>query len=272
MCTRQRSDDHPRTAEVGISRRRLLAAVPLLGLGGLVVASCGGPGPNIAAGGISRRIALVYRGPASCEGCSESVGSILTQRPFSFHVVYCGPKEATAITAAHLDSASLYVQPGGGNDLKLSWSQMRPYATDIRRWVHGGGHYLGICLGGYLAGFDPGFGLLPGDSGEYITSPGATVHDIDDTTVTVDWRGTSRQLYFQDGPYFSLRPHAATVLATYSNGLTAAAVARCGSGSVGVVGPHPEADDSWYAAVGLPTPRDSTIDLARELIATTLSA
>ena len=270
MCTGQRSTSKPRPFGPGISRRHLFAAIPVLGLGGLL-AACADPGPEAASGGGGGKTALVYRGPASCEGCSESVGSILAQAPFSFRVVYCGPKEATPITAEQLEAATLYVQPGGGNNLTLAWSQMRPYAADIRRWVHGGGHYLGICLGGYLAGFDPGFGLLPGDSGEYITSPGATVHNIDDTTVTVDWRGVQRQLYFQDGPYFTLDRSAATVLATYSNGLTAAAVARSGSGSVGVVGPHPEADESWYSAVGLPTPQGSTIDLARDLIATTLS-
>jgi glutamine amidotransferase-like uncharacterized protein len=270
MCTGQRSTAKPRPLGPGIPRRHLFAAIPVLGLGGLL-AACADPGSEAAFGGGDRKTALVYRGPASCEGCSESVGSILAQHPFSLRVVYCGPNEATPITAEHLEAATLYVQPGGGNDLALAWSQMRPFADVIRRWVHGGGHYLGICLGGYLAGFDPGFGLLPGDSGEYITSPGATVHNIDDTTVTVDWRGVEHQLYFQDGPYFTLDRSGATVLATYSNGLTAAAVARSGSGSVGVVGPHPEADESWYSAVGLPAPRDSTVGLARDLIATTLS-
>jgi glutamine amidotransferase-like uncharacterized protein len=271
MCTGQRSTAKPQPLEAGISRRHLIAAISVLGFGGLL-AACASPSSRDASGTGDRKTAFVYRGPASCEGCSEAVGSILTRPPFSFHVVYCGPKEATPITAEHLEAATLYVQPGGGNNLALAWSQMRPYAGDIRRWVHAGGHYLGICLGGYLAGFDPGFGLLPGDSGEYITSAGAAVHTIDDTTVTVDWRGEDRQLYFQDGPYFSVHGSATTILATYSNGLTAAAVAHYGSGSVGVVGPHPEADESWYSAVGLSAPKEGTIDLARDLIATTLSA
>jgi glutamine amidotransferase-like uncharacterized protein len=106
-----------------------------------------------------------------------------------------------------------------------------------------------------------------------MTSPGATVRNIDDTTVKVTWRGVPRQVYFQDGPYFKVRPGAdATVLATYTNGLAAAVVAHVGSGSVGVVGPHPEADASWFKEVDLPVPAQSTLALARDLIQTTLHA
>ncbi len=273
MCTRQSPapDSGPQSRGVVLGRREVLAGLPLVGLTA-VLAACSGTAPKASLDPEGKNVALVYRGAASCEGCSEALGDILSSRPFSFRVVYCGPEEPVSISAENLAKATVYVQPGGGNDLRLAWSQMRPFAADITHWVRNGGNYLGICLGGYLAGFDPGFALLPGDSGEYITSPGATVHNIDDTSVMVSWRGVPRQLYFQDGPYFTLRAGAdATVLATYSNGLTAALVARCGRGSVGVVGPHPEADASWYAEVGLPAPKESTIDLMRDLITTTLS-
>ena len=112
------------------------------------------------------------------------------------------------MTAEALSSATLYAQPGG-TDLPPAWRHMRRYADAIRAFVHGGGHYLGFCLGGYLAGRDPGFALLPGDSGEYIESRGAEVTSLKDTIVSVRWRGQRRRVYFQDGPYFTLRPHAA---------------------------------------------------------------
>jgi len=150
---------------------------------------------------------------------------------------------------------------------------MRPYADDIRNWVRGGGRYLGICMGGYLAGRDPGFGLLPGDSDEYITAAGATVRTDGDAMVTVSWRGQPRHLYFRDGPYFRLRPnYGATVLATYSNGLAAAVVARYGRGSVGVSGPHPEAPASWYRESGLTNPDGVRLDLGYDLVEATLNA
>jgi hypothetical protein len=93
-----------------------------------------------------------------------------------------------------------------------------------------------------------------------------------DTTISLVWRGSTRTVYFQDGPYFILDPGAsgATVLATYTNGEIAAMVARFGSGAAGVVGPHPEADLGWYQAYGLPYP-GSTADLGHDLIDTVMT-
>ena len=101
---------------------------------------------------------------------------------------------------------------------------------------------MGFCMGGFLAGVDPGFGILPGDSGEYVTSAGATVRTDGDALITVRWRDSDRSIHFQGGPYFSVPPKSdSTVPASYPNGLAAAVVAPYGSGSVGVPGPHPEA-------------------------------
>jgi glutamine amidotransferase-like uncharacterized protein len=148
---------------------------------------------------------------------------------------------------------------------------MSKYADDIRDWVRGGGHYLGFCLGGYLAGATPGFALLPGDTSEYVSSRGATVSTVDDTVVEVLWRGQPRHMFFQDGPQFTLTPGAAaTVLATYQNGAPAAVVAAYGSGRVGVVGPHPEADRTWYS--GLSNPDGITPDLGYDLVTSTVNA
>ncbi len=196
------------------------------------------------------------------------MAALLQRSPSRFRTAFCGPYEHLPLTARSLASATLYAQPGG-TDLPPAWRHMRPYAKTIRDFVHGGGHYLGLCLGGYLAGSNPGFGLLPGDSNEYIESRGAEVTSLKDTVISVQWRGRRRRIYFQDGPYFTLQPRArATVLARYENGLAAAVVARYGAGRVGVVGPHPEADRSWY--VGLPLHPVDSRDLGYDLVETTM--
>lgn len=59
--------------------------------------------------------ALVYRGPASCEGCSESVGALLESSPTKINVTYVGPKEDVDITAQTLSQADIYAHPGGGS-------------------------------------------------------------------------------------------------------------------------------------------------------------
>jgi glutamine amidotransferase-like uncharacterized protein len=146
---------------------------------------------------------------------------------------------------------------------------MREHADDIRNWVHDGGHYLGFCLGAYLAAATPGFALLPGNTSQYITSPGATVDTTDDAVIPVLWRGKPRHMFFQDGPVFQLNADA-DVLATYDNGEPAALVVPYGSGWVGVVGPHPEADQSWYRDAGLTNPDGIRPDLCYDLIETTV--
>ncbi|NUQ95480.1 MAG: hypothetical protein HOY79_02570 [Streptomyces sp.] len=218
-----------------------------------------------------RPVALVYRGPESLAGCPEAAARLVESAPRPFRAVFCGPDEDTALTPETLRTAALYVQPGGG-DLDPAWRAMRRYAADIRGFVRGGGGYLGICLGGYLAGNAPGFGLLAHDTDEYTARPHAAVRDTDDTVVKVRWRGRNRTMYFQDGPYFVPGP-GDQVLATYDDvdgDVCAAMVARFGAGRVGVVGPHPEADRGWYEDQGLTNPDGIRFDLGYDLLRTTV--
>ena len=98
-------------------------------------------------------------------------------------------------------------------------------------------------------------------------SAAATVESEDDTLVQVCWRGRQRTLYFQDGPYFWVRPDAnVTVVATYPNGTIAALVTGFGAGRVGVVGPHPEATSDWYADAGLAATGRLGADLGLDLV------
>jgi glutamine amidotransferase-like uncharacterized protein len=209
-----------------------------------------GAGVGTMAGNLSAAPAraVVYRGhgAGSCDGCSEAVARLLGSTPTPLEVEFVGPNELRQVSPETLAGALVYAQPGGG-DVEVAWSHLREDADTIRQWVENGGNYLGFCLGGYLAGSDPGFGLLPGEAYRYIDSPDAMVTSASDTTVETDWRGQREEMYFQDGPAFRLTPNApATVLATYSGGEPAALIASFGRGRVGVVGPHPEADLQWF--------------------------
>ncbi len=208
-------------------------------------------------------LALVYRGPASSPGCAEDVAAVLDRA--GLEPRYVGPRERLRLTPQTLAGAALYAHPGGP-DLDVSWRHMAPHRKTIRHYVRDGGNYLGFCLGGYLAGSDPGFDLLPGDTDQYIGTKGASVcHDGDDV-VTVSWKGQQRDLYFQDGPYFDVKRSRVQVLARYDNDRIAAMTCRFGEGRVAVVGPHPEATPSWFTDVGL-TPVAPATDLALDLVA-----
>lgn len=223
-----------------------------------------------------RPIALVYKndtGQAGCNGCAEAVAALLqSDAKWNFDVRYVGPQESLSVQSGlHLPNVKVFAQPGGNGSLDQAYEEMKGNVTAIQNFVHNGGRYLGFCLGGYLAGATPGYKLLPGDTDEYITSPGATVTDIKDTVIQVSWRGQTRWMYFQDGPDFILDPGAnATILSTYTNGQIAALVTPYGNGKVGVVGPHPEADAGWYSAYHLTDPDGMVADLGRDLIDTTM--
>ncbi|MFC4604602.1 BPL-N domain-containing protein [Rhodococcus kronopolitis] len=249
-----------------LTRRGLLLGVGAVALGGGAAAFALQPRTD------DRPVALVYRGKAACQGCAESVAQLLETAPTPFRAVYCGPGEDVELTAEALAGAAVYAQPGGG-EVGPAWRRMRAHADDVRAFVHGGGNYLGFCLGAYLAGTGPGFGLIPEQVNRYMDTEGSEVHDTDDTVVAVDWRGGQRHMFFQDGPQFTgdwVAAPATTVLARYRTGTVAAAVTGYGAGRVGVVGPHPEADESWYSGPGLTNPDGIRFDLGHDLIATTV--
>ena len=260
----------PREQGDGVNRRRFLIGA------GSAAALAGAGAVGIGAWAVDRRpTALVYRGPASCPGCSEAVAALLESSPTSHRAVFCGPDEDVPLTADTLAGTGVYAQPGGG-DVGPAWRHLRHEAGAIRDWTRAGGRYLGFCLGAYLAGSSPGLGLLPGDTDRYIDSPGASVTTTDDTIVAVEWEGRPRHMFFQDGAVVRLAPGAVArgvvdVLATYDNGEVAAAVARYGAGRVGVVGPHPEAGATWYSDAGLTNPDGVRPDLGHDLVERTLA-
>lgn len=250
----------------------LFLAVPLLAVHGVLPSV---PLMTLSANKeIQHPIALVYRGQAGCPRCSEAVAGLLERSQWHFAVSYVGPGERLHLSTATLKTATIYVQPGGNGSLAHAYALLRADTPLIQHFVASGGHYLGFCMGGYLAGATPGFHLLPGDANEFITSPGASVKTPTDTTVQVRWRGQLRTLYFQDGPYFIIRPSApdVTILARYTNGKIAALVTPYGRGTVGVSGPHPEATDTWYRVHHLAVPTSLNWDLGYDLINTLMHA
>jgi glutamine amidotransferase-like uncharacterized protein len=216
-------------------------------------------------------VALVYRGSAGCSGCSEAIGALLKNDPtYNFSVIYVGPDEELSIQEGlKLKNVVLYAQPGGDGTVNQAFKTLRSDKAAIQNFVKNGGRYVGFCMGGYFVDDDPGFGLGL-NTNQYIKSKGATVTTERDSIIQVSWRGNTRWMYFQDGPYFipDRNVEGQIILATYTNGEVAAIVQPYGKGKIGVSGPHPEADASWYVAAGLVDPDGLDEDLFRDLIDT----
>lgn len=128
-------------------------------------------------------------------------------------------------------------------DLEDTWKEAQQYAKPIQDFVSNGGHYMGFCVGAYLASSSPGFGLVPqgDDVDQKIAHPRAQVNTIDDTIIMKRW------LYFQDGEVMTIAwsPTSKVVARYSSNNDIATSLTAYGSGWVGLVGPHPEATQDW---------------------------
>jgi hypothetical protein len=214
-----------------------------------------------------RPVALVYRSrDRAGRLCADALAEALETSRWRFATRFVGPAGGSPMSAEALGGARLYAQPGGG-ELEPAYRRLRRHRDDVRAYVAEGGHYLGVCLGGYLAGATPGFDLLPGDADRYIDQPEACIQRADEDVVPVVWRYRRRALYFQDGPCFIVDGDGAEVLARYPEGAVAALVAAFGRGRVGVVGPHPEAPADWFDDLRRPRP-----DGGRELLGDLLEA
>ena len=230
-----------------ISRRTLLASSSAA----LGLAALGLDAPTADAA--ARPLALIYRGPAAYSDCSAAVAVAMRYRRV-LNSADVGPGARTALTPANLRRARLYVQPGGP-DVNTGWRHMSRYRSAIVNWVRGGGHYLGLCLGAYLATDDPGFGLFPGEIWDYKTTPGADTRSSGARVLSINWRGRGTPMYVQDPPVFAPRAAArAQIIARYRNGRPAALTVRVGRGRLTLVGPHPEATRNWYTSDGLKPP------------------
>jgi len=121
-------------------------------------------------------IALVYDNPPFADtDNATTLGSVLERTNQKFKVVYVGGKHGP-LTAAQLATASLFAFPGGDVDTDTAKTDFAKEIPLVNDFVKNGGHYLGVCAGGFVAGKE-GFGVFPGDVGDFPESPGAEVTD-----------------------------------------------------------------------------------------------
>ncbi|WP_448951501.1 BPL-N domain-containing protein [Labrys neptuniae] len=219
--------------------------------------------------GVSARpLALVYREPAGCDDCSSAIAKALESSRFQFEVKYVGPNEKLKLTSSSFVGASLYVQPGGGQDIPAAKRSLGKAGIQaVRDYVASGGRYLGICMGAYLA-TDFGFDIVEGETDSEVGRPNFPVSDIGNYVVPMKWKGLPVWVYYQDGPYLPKNTGnpGFREFAHYKNGDLAAARYSFGKGSATLVGPHPEATSDWYEEHGLHNPDGINAKLIHDLL------
>lgn len=208
---------------------------------------------------INKPLAVIYNGPASCDSCTDAAAGPLLEK---YDIIIAGPNEKVKLREALKMNPEIFIQPGGGDDMKTAWDDVGPFKNDIRNYVSNGGNYIGLCMGGYLAGeftddgvADGGYKLLEQSgsySDAYIDSKNAEFKTTAETVLDFNWEDSNKKIFFQHGPYFS-KPldSSSKIIAYYKNKEIAAMITKFGNGNVAVVGPHPEATEDWFTEYNL---------------------
>lgn len=212
--------------------------------------------------------AAIYRGPASCEDCSETLKRAIEKLGPNYRVDFIGEDEPADITAENLSRYDIYAQPGGDQDIAAALKSLGDDRIEaIHDYVAHGGGFLGICMGAYLAS-GSGLGLVSYELYSEVGRPGFPIKTIDDAAITMRWEGCKENVFYQDGPYMlrSAKDPGFRAIATYENGDIAAARYSLGKGVVTLSGPHPEADEAWFEEAGIPLSYMPSSRLLRSLL------
>ena len=147
-----------------------------------------------------------------------------------------------ALEADFFDDVDCIAIPGGIGDSE-SWKYlMQDHKDRITDFVHGGGKYLGICMGAYWAGsyyFDM---LKNADAVQYMTRPATDTHRPHAKNISITWDNKPMNMFWYDGCALVGDQTKFTTVARYANNDPMAII----QGNLGLIGCHPESEKYWY--------------------------
>jgi glutamine amidotransferase-like uncharacterized protein len=131
--------------------------------------------------------------------------------------------------------------PGGFGDASTFDYLTRENVSALRKFIHRGGKYLGICMGAYWAGKHY-LDILDGvDAVQYITRPNTDTRRPHAKDIKINWAGHNTTMFFYDGCAL-VGNGKYDAIATYSNGDPMAIIQK----NIGCIGCHPESEEFWY--------------------------
>ena len=185
---------------------------------------------------MSSTIALFVQHPKcsvqSVNGVMKALGTEHNYKVFTKHEV----------EDFFFDSVDLCIFPGGVGDSDTFDIMFKHHGDSIRRYVQGGGRYLGICMGAYWAGRHYLDILHNVEAKQYIRRPNTCTRRYYSKAVECEWNGRTDRFFFYDGPAFIGNESEFETIARYANGDPAAII----QGKIGLIGPHLEAEEYWY--------------------------
>jgi hypothetical protein len=140
------------------------------------------------------------------------------------------------------DNVDMVAVPGGFGDSDSYDNLLKHNAKSIRKFVHNGGRYLGICMGAYWAGHHY-FNILNSvDAVQYIKQPHTDTRRPHAKNIDIEWEGEPEKMFFYDGCALIGDHSKFKTIATYANGDSMAIMQN----RIGLIGCHPESQDFWY--------------------------
>lgn len=198
-------------------------------------------------GGLITGPALIYNGAVSDQDSANSLESIAKKSGYQTEF-FTDPKLITE----KLKTASLLIFGGTEDDLNPLMNLFNAESIQaVKDFINNGGVYLGFCGGAFIAsegwedpdGFVKALEFTQIRTDSYLTDPAPIV-------IKVKWKQgevfSERAIYYQFGPQFLPAPeNPVQIIANYDDNSIAACLINSGKGKLILVGPHPEADQSW---------------------------
>jgi hypothetical protein len=140
------------------------------------------------------------------------------------------------------DGVDMVAVPGGIGDADRFDVTFKHNLDRVRKFVHNGGRYLGICMGAYWAGKDYFNILDDADAVQYIKQPNTDTRRPHSKAIAVTWNGQPKNMFFYDGCAIVGDKSKFKTIATYANGDAMAIIQN----RIGLIGCHLESEEFWY--------------------------
>jgi|SRR5579883_3283035 len=208
---------------------------------------------------------LLFTGAGTSREDVTALESILDEQHLPYSTA--DSRQLNALDESQLRRHRLLIVPGG-NFLNIGSGLTAATADNIRRAVHGGMNYLGVCAGAFFAGDSPNNGLnLTG--GVRFGFYSAEARGIRKAAVPIAIpSGRTLDVYWEDGPQLS---GWGAIVATYPDGTPAVVEGSAGNGWVLLSGVHPEAPADWRRGLTFATPVAADREYAATLIRSALN-
>ena len=141
------------------------------------------------------------------------------------------------------DDVNIVAIPGGFGNASSFDKAFKFNKQQVKKFVHNGGKYLGICMGAYWAG-QHYFNILNGvEAVQYLNRLGTDTRRPHAKNINVNWRGELTKMFWYDGCALVGDSTKFITYARYVGNGDAMAIIQ---NNIGLIGCHPESEQFWY--------------------------